>query len=176
MALFSFIKKPLDRSFGRFLEGFVLYFDVRNLAVRRNETVEFLQVSFHDSLNLIECHSLGKCLIREDECYEFAFAFHDQRLASKGKIARYVAIFLIIKEPKFYLREYEPRKNSGIRGLSLRTEGAFGNAVFEGLHTPRSALGSLIIAKFHFALQKNAQKLAYVQFLLYLCSRKGFGI
>lgn len=46
---------------------------------------------------------------------------------------------LIIKEPKFYLREYEPRKNSGIRGLSLRTEGALGNAVFEGLHTPRSA-------------------------------------
>jgi hypothetical protein len=27
----------------------------------------------------------------------------------------------------------EPRKNSGIRGMSLRTEGAFGNAVFEGL-------------------------------------------
>ncbi len=27
---------------------------------------------------------------------------------------------------------YMPRKNSGIRGLSLRTEGAFGNAVFEG--------------------------------------------
>ena len=44
------------------------------------------------------------------------------------------------KEPKFYLCEYEPRKNSGIRGLSLRTEGAFGNAVFEGLHTPHSAL------------------------------------
>ena len=82
----------------------------------------------------------------------------------------YLRPALIIKEPKFYLREYEPRKNSGIRGLSLRTEGAFGNAVFEGLHTPRSALGSLIIAKSHFAGQKNAQKLAYVQFLLYLCS------
>lgn len=27
----------------------------------------------------------------------------------------------------------EPRKNNGIRGWSLRTEGAFGNAVFEGL-------------------------------------------
>ena len=50
------------------------------------------------------------------------------------------ALLTIRKEPKFYLREYEPRKNSGIRGLSLRTEGAFGNAVFEGLHTPRSAL------------------------------------
>ena len=49
-------------------------------------------------------------------------------------------LLTIMNEPKFYLRECEPRKNSGFRGLSLRTEGAFGNAVFEGLHTPRSAL------------------------------------
>ena len=31
--------------------------------------------------------------------------------------------------------------------------------------------GSLIIAKFHFAKQKIAEKFAYVQFLLYLCTR-----
>jgi hypothetical protein len=42
---------------------------------------------------------------------------------------------LIIKEPSSPTYRYEPRKNSGIRGLSLRTEGAFGNAVFKGLHT-----------------------------------------
>ena len=35
----------------------------------------------------------------------------------------------IISSPTY---RYMPRKNSGIRGLSLRTEGAFGNAVFEG--------------------------------------------
>ena len=72
----------------------------------------------------------------------------------------------IIKEPKFYLREYEPRKNSGIRGLSLRTEGAFGNAVFEGLHTPRSALRLLNNHGVKLRkCQKKCKKLAYVQFL-----------
>ena len=38
---------------------------------------------------------------------------------------------LIIKEPKFYLREYEPRKNSGIR-FGKRTEGGAGSARFRG--------------------------------------------
>ncbi len=36
------------------------------------------------------------------------------------------------REPSSPTYRYMPRKNSGIRGLSLRTEGALGNAVFEG--------------------------------------------
>ncbi len=81
---------------------------------------------------------------------------------------------MIMKEPKFYLREYEPRKNSGIRGLSLRTEGALGNAVFEGLHTPRSALGLFHNRRMIFCLTKKIPKIfAYMQNFLYLCTRKG---
>jgi hypothetical protein len=58
---------------------------------------------------------------------------------------------LIIKEPKFYLREYEPRKNSGIR-LGKRTEGGAGCAGFRGAaYAIRMALGSFIIAEFHSA-------------------------
>jgi hypothetical protein len=47
-----------------------------------------------------------------------------------------------------------PRKNSGIRGLSLRTEGAFGNAVFEGhiryLHSFRQSALPLRSAHFSY--------------------------
>ena len=77
---------------------------------------------------------------------------------------------LIIKEPKFYLREYEPRKNSGIRGLSLRTEGAFGNAVFEGLHTPRSALRLFYNCGIYSAPVKKCKKICiYAIFVVPLC-------
>ena len=76
-----------------------------------------------------------------------------------------------MNEPKFYLREYEPRKNNGIRGLSLRTEGTFGNAVFEGLHTPRSALRLIHNRRIVFChAKKIPQIFAYMQNLLYLCS------
>ena len=93
-----------------------------------------------------------------------------QRVPSEGTVAlcspsanrgifyyphRY-ALLMIMKEPKFYLREYEPRKNSGIRGLSLRTEGAFGNAVFEGLHTPRSSLRLFHNRRMIFCLAKKS--------------------
>ena len=48
-----------------------------------------------------------------------------------------------------------PRKNSGIRGLSLRTEGALGSAVFEGHirypHGPRA----LYNRRIYSAQQKN---------------------
>ena len=37
----------------------------------------------------------------------------------------------IINEPKFYLREYESRKNSGIR-FGKRTEGGVSDARFRG--------------------------------------------
>ena len=77
-----------------------------------------------------------------------------------------------MKEPKFYLCEYEPRKNSGIRGLSLRTEGAFGNAVFEGLHTPHSALRLFHNRRIDILLSKKIPQIfAYMQNLLYLCTQ-----
>ena len=48
------------------------------------------------------------------------------------------------REPSSPTYRYEPRRNSGIRGWSLRTEVALGNAVSEGLHTLSAwFLGSL---------------------------------
>ena len=49
------------------LEGFLLYLDIRYLAVGRNQLVQFLEVRFHDRLYLLERHALRQCLIREDE-------------------------------------------------------------------------------------------------------------
>ena len=81
---------------------------------------------------------------------------------------------LIIIEPKFYLREYEPRKNSGIRGMSLRTEGAFGNAVFKGLHTPRSALRLFNNREILFRPAKKCAKTCVYAIFVVLLQRKSF--
>jgi len=59
-----------------------------------------------------------------------------------------------------------PRKNSGIRGLSLRTEGAFGNAVFEGhIRYPHGFKARYNRGVKLRPAKKSAQKLAYMQFL-----------
>ena len=80
---------------------------------------------------------------------------------------------VIIREPKFYLREYEPRRNSAspCRGHGAG-RGRWGASVSEGLHTPRSASRLSNNREMEFRpAKKIAQKFAYVQFLLYICTR-----
>ena len=85
--------------------------------------------------------------------------------------SRVILPLRIIKEPKFYLREYMPRRDRSFRAGGTDGRARWGRAVSEGLTLHAVPYGSLIIAKFYFAKQKIAEKFAYEQFLLYLCSR-----
>ena len=65
----------------------------------------------------------------------------------------------IIKEPKFYLREYMPRRDRGFRAGGTDGRARWGRAVSEGLILHAVPYGSLIIAVFYTAKQKNAKKI-----------------
>ena len=59
-----------------------------------------------------------------------------------------------------------PRRDRSFRAGGTDGRARWGRAVSEGLILHAVPYGSLIIAKFHFAKQKIAEKFAYVQFLL----------
>ena len=63
-----------------------------------------------------------------------------------------------------------PRRDRSFRAGGTDGRARWGRAVSEGLILHAVPYGSLIIAKLYFAKQKIAEKFAYVQFLLYLCS------
>ena len=86
--------------------------------------------------------------------------------------SRVVPPLRIIKEPKFYLREYMPHRDRSFRAGGTDGRARWGRAVSEGHIFHAVPYGSLIIAVFIPPSIKIAQKFAYVQFLLYLCSRK----
>ena len=65
-----------------------------------------------------------------------------------------------------------PRRDRGFRAGGTDGRARWGRAVSEGLILHAVPYGSLIIAVFYTAKQKKiAEKFAYVQFLLYLCTR-----
>ena len=73
-----------------------MHFDIRYAAIGRNQTVQFLQISAHERLNLSEGHSFGQSLIREYKSYQFSIALYDQRLAHSLLIIQLVLNLLRI--------------------------------------------------------------------------------